>query len=304
MTLKPPSDDPGTTPSFTGDTPLVNDVHPSPNHGDRKGRQPDAIILHHTAMVSGEAALLRLCDPAAEVSAHYLVWEDGRISQLVAEKHRAWHAGQSYWAGERDMNSVSIGIELVHPGPEGGSPPYEEAQIAATIALCLDIMRRRSIPAARVLGHCDIAPDRKDDPSAHFPWAQLAAAGVGLYVPPSPIVEGPRHQNGEHGQHIETLQSLLAILGYGLSITNLYGMKTEAVVRAFQRHYRPALIDGIADVSTIETLKALLAARSAADKPQKVSSHPPEKAEKAEKPAKPQTAVSAETLAPKGRWLN
>ncbi|HYP58391.1 MAG TPA: N-acetylmuramoyl-L-alanine amidase [Beijerinckia sp.] len=222
---------------------------------------PDSIILHHTGMVSGEAALRHLCDRASEVSAHYFIWEDGRIVQLVPESRRAWHAGRSSWAGERDMNSVSIGIELVNPGPEGGSPPYPVAQIDALIALCLDITQRRGIEPQRVLAHSDIAPDRKSDPGEYFPWARLSEAGVGHYVPPVKIVDGPRYEHGAHGEHIEVLQSMLAIYGYGLTITNLYGVKTEAVVRAFQRHFRPDLVDGIADVSTIETLKALLETR-------------------------------------------
>jgi len=303
MTSKSSQDDGAQQPeTFTSDSPLVKDVRPSPNHGDRKGRQPDAIILHHTAMASGEAALVRLCDPVSEVSAHYLIWEDGQVTQLVPENRRAWHAGRSYWSGERDMNSVSIGIELVHPGPEGGDPPYPEAQISATIALCLDIMGRRSIPAIRVLAHSDIAPDRKDDPSAHFPWARLADAGIGLYVPPAPITDGPRYGNGEHGQHIETLQSLFAIFGFGITITNLYGVKTEAIVRAFQRHFRPALVDGVADGSTIETLKALLAARSGAH-----TRSQPEVPIPDSTLALPEDEVAEildQTQGQRGRWLN
>ncbi|WP_084705139.1 N-acetylmuramoyl-L-alanine amidase [Beijerinckia mobilis] len=303
MTSKSMQDDGAKQPeTFTGDSPLVKEVRPSPNHGDRKGRQPDAIILHHTAMASGEAALERLCDPASEVSAHYLIWEDGRITQLVPEHRRAWHAGRSYWGGERDMNSVSIGIELVHPGPEAGDPPYPEAQIAATIALCLDIMNRRSISPIRVLAHSDIAPDRKDDPSAHFPWARLADAGIGLYVPPVPVTDGPRYESGEHGQHIETLQSLFAIFGFGLTITNLYGVKTEAVVRAFQRHFRPALVDGVADGSTIETLKALLAARSGASMRSQAEVPTPDSTTPS--PEAVVADIPDQTQVQRGRWLN
>jgi N-acetylmuramoyl-L-alanine amidase len=241
--------------------PLNKIISASPNHGDRQGRMPDAIILHTTSMNSGEAALARLCDPAAEVSAHYLVWEDGRIYELVPETRRAWHAGVSYWASERDINSVSIGIELVHPGPEGGMPPFPQTQIEAVTALCVEISQRYKIPKNRVLAHSDIAPDRKSDPGEIFPWDQLAAQGIGHYVTPHPIVEGPRYGRGAHGEHIESLQSMLAIYGYGLTITNLYGVKTQAVVTAFQRHFRPALVDGIADVSTIETLRTLLKTR-------------------------------------------
>jgi N-acetylmuramoyl-L-alanine amidase len=242
--------------------PLNKIIKDSPNHGDRKGRMPDAIILHSTCMSSGEAALAHLCDPASQVSAHYLIAEDGRIYELVPESRRAWHAGISNWASERDMNSVSIGIELVHPGLEGGMPAFPEAQIEAVTSLCLDISQRYKIPKTRVLAHSDIAPDRKSDPGEIFPWAFLAEHGVGHYVTPHPIMEGPRYGRGAHGEHIESLQSMLAIYGYGLTITNLYGVKTEAVVKAFQRHFRPALVDGIADVSTVETLRALLKTRS------------------------------------------
>jgi N-acetylmuramoyl-L-alanine amidase len=240
---------------------LTKTLMASPNHGDRQGRMPDAIILHTTCMSSGEVALARLCDPNSQVSAHYLVWEDGRIHELVPENRRAWHAGLSSWASERDMNSVSIGIELVHPGIEGGMPPFPNAQIEALAALCLEISERYKIPKVRVLAHSDIAPDRKSDPGEIFPWEQLAAHGIGHYAPPHPIIEGPRYGRGTHGEHIESLQSMLAIYGYGLTITNLYGVKTAAVVTAFQRHFRPALVDGIADVSTIETLRTLLKTR-------------------------------------------
>lgn len=239
-------------------------VHPSPNHGDRKGRGvPDSILLHYTGVPSFEIALKQLCDPASEVSAHYLLRENGEIFQLVPEERRAWHAGRSYWAGERDMNSVSIGVEIANPGHDGGAPPYTGAQIEAVIALCRDIAARRNIVPQRVLGHSDVAPDRKLDPGERFPWAELAEAGVGHYVDPCPIEDGPRLARGAQGLEIESLQSMLAIYGYGLNITGLYGTKTEMVVSAFQRHFRPGLVDGVADRSTIETLRKLLAAKPA-----------------------------------------
>lgn len=245
--------------SFLPNSLLVGDVRESPNHGDRKSGRIDAVILHYTGMPSAEAALQRLCDPASQVSAHYVVLEDGKIAQLVPEFRRAWHAGQSYWAGDRDMNSASIGIEIVNPGHEAGVPIFPAIQIEAVIALCKDIIARHQIPRQRILAHSDVAPDRKIDPGETFPWAQLYAAGAGHYVEPHPIVDGPRYARGMHGVEIEKLQSLLAMYGYGLTVSNLYGPKTENVVRAFQRHFRPALVDGVADVSTFETLKALLA---------------------------------------------
>lgn len=222
---------------------------------------PDAIIVHSTCMASGEAALARLCDSESKVSAHYLIWEDGRIHQLVPESRRAWHAGVSYWDSERDLNSVSIGVELVNPGPEGGSPLFPKGQIEAFAALCVELSGRYKIPKTRILAHSDIAPDRKSDPGENFPWAELAAQGIGHYVEPVEITNGPRYGRGEHGVHIETMQSMFAIYGYGITVTNLFGTKTEAVVKAFQRHFRPALVDGIADVSTIETLRKLIKAR-------------------------------------------
>jgi len=245
------------------DSTLATTIRPSPNHGERKGRIPDTIVLHYTGTATGEEALRAFCDPATELSAHYLVAEDGHVVQLVPESRRAWHAGRGYWAGERDMNSVSIGIEIANFGHDGGNPPYPPEQIAAVIALCQDISTRWKVPPCRVLGHSDLAPDRKSDPGEHFPWAALAKAGIGHYVAPSPIVaEGPSCARGDHGLEIESIQSMLAIYGYGLNITGLYGTKTEATVTAFQRHFRQARVDGIADRSTQETLRSLLAARS------------------------------------------
>jgi N-acetylmuramoyl-L-alanine amidase len=193
-----------------------------------------------------------------------VILEDGRIVQLVPEYRRAWHAGQSSWANDRDLNSASIGIEIVHPGHEGVAAgevlAYPSAQIDAVIALCKDIIARHQIPSHRILAHSDIAPDRKIDPGEFFPWERLAAEGVGHYVVPHPIEEGPRLERGVHGIEVEKLQALLAMYGYGIRVSNLYGPRTENVVRAFQRHFRPARVDGIADQSTIETLRALLAA--------------------------------------------
>ncbi len=245
--------------SFPANSLLVGEVQASPNHGERKSGRVDAVILHYTGMTSGEAALQRLCDPASQVSSHYVIMEDGRVIQLVPEARRAWHAGQSVWAGERDMNSASIGIEIANPGHDGGAPAFPQPQIEAVIKLCKDIAARHHIPAARILAHSDVAPDRKADPGEYFPWDQLAVAGVGHYVTPHPIEDGPRLERGMHGIEVEKLQALLSMYGYGLRVSNLYGPKTENVVRAFQRHFRPERVDGIADVSTVETLRALLA---------------------------------------------
>ncbi|MBK5919536.1 N-acetylmuramoyl-L-alanine amidase, partial [Rhodothalassium salexigens] len=158
--------------------------HPSPNHGPRRGgTAPDMIVLHYTGMASAAAALDRLCDPAAQVSAHYLVDEDGALRRLVDEQRRAWHAGQAHWAGEADINSRSIGIEIVNGGHDFGLPTYPAVQVDAVVALVGDICARWAIRPARVVGHADVAPARKADPGEHFPWWRLAAAGLALAGP-------------------------------------------------------------------------------------------------------------------------
>jgi N-acetylmuramoyl-L-alanine amidase len=232
----------------------------SPNHGPRAGgRAPDILLLHYTGMPTAEAAISLLCDPAAEVSAHYVVDEDGTIFRLVPEERRAHHAGVSSWMGERDVNSASIGVEIVNPGHAFGYRDFPDAQIAAVIALCRDILARHAIPPERVLAHSDVAPERKEDPGERFPWARLAAAGIGRYVPPSPIEAeaaagfGP----GAEGPPVRALQAMLARYGYGIELTGVYDARTTAVVTAFQRHFRPAKVDGIADRSTIDTLRRL-----------------------------------------------
>jgi N-acetylmuramoyl-L-alanine amidase len=239
-------------------------VRPSPNFGPRNnGIIPDAIILHYTGMASGALAEDRLCNVEAEVSAHYLVHEDGRIVQMVPEAARAWHAGASFWAGATDMNSHSIGIEIANAGhpnadPSQPAPAFEPMQIAAVIALCQGIIQRWNIRAERVLAHSDVSIGRKIDPGEMFPWDELHKAGVGHYVPPSPIRGGRFFARGDSGQPVEALQSMLALYGYKTVITGQYDEATEKAVNAFQRHFRPERIDGVADASTIETLHRLL----------------------------------------------
>ncbi len=242
------------------DTPLVGQIIPSPNHGERRGPRPDLLILHYTGMESAAAAIGRLGDATAEVSAHYVVLENGRIVQMVPEGRRAWHAGASAWKGWRDVNSRSLGIEIVHPGHAGGLPPYPEAQVAAVTDLARDIAARWGIPAERVLGHSDIAPERKEDPGETFPWDRLAAAGVGHWVPPVPIRDGRFLARNDAGQPVEALQAMLALYGYDLEVSGRFDERTHAVVAAFQRHFRPARVDGVADASTITTLRDLIAA--------------------------------------------
>ena len=243
----------------TPDSPLAARFVASPNHGPRRGRtRPDCLILHYTGMPTGEAALRLLTDPAAEVSAHYFVWEDGRIDQLVPESERAWHAGKASWKGESDLNSASIGIEIVNPGHDGGAPPYPEPQIAATISLASELCQRWKIPPERVLAHSDVAPLRKRDPGEAFPWETLWRAGVGLWVPAAPLDGGPLFAHEEEGPPVRALQAMLALYGYGVELTGIYDRLTRAAVTAFQRHFRPERVDGEADASTVATLQALI----------------------------------------------
>ncbi|MCV0426888.1 MAG: N-acetylmuramoyl-L-alanine amidase [Roseibium sp.] len=245
--------------SVATDTGIEARVHPSPNHGERApGMHIDMVVLHYTGMRSGEEALQRLCDPRAEVSAHYLVHEDGTVLQCVPEARRAWHAGRSSWKGQSDINSRSIGVEIVNPGHEFGYCPFPVAQIDAVIALVDDICRRHNIQPWRVLGHSDVAPDRKEDPGELFPWDKLSDAGIGLYVKPFPIQSGLFMQEGDHGQPVEAIQSMLGVFGYDLDVTGAFDGQTRKVVTAFQRHFRPERVDGVVDRSTVETLNALL----------------------------------------------
>jgi N-acetylmuramoyl-L-alanine amidase len=238
-------------------------VHPSPNHGERKdGKRPDSLVLHYTGMVDGPSALHQLCNPLAQVSSHYLVFEDGRTLQLVPEERRAWHAGVGCWQGERDMNSASIGIEIVNPGHDHGYVPFPDAQMLAVTALCQDIVKRWMIRPDRVIAHSDMAPNRKRDPGELFPWAQLAKADVGHWVEPHAVTSGRFFQRGEEGMPIEALQAMLVLYGYDLPVTGVFDEVTELTVVAFQRHFRQEKVDGVADRSTIETLRALIAARA------------------------------------------
>ena len=237
------------------------EVRVSPNFGPRRDTlRPDMIVLHYTGMASGAGAEAWLCDPSSEVSSHYLVHEDGRVVQMVRESDRAWHAGKSSWLGRTDINSCSVGIEVVNPGHTLGYRAFPRRQIGAVIELCAGIAGRHSIPAPRVLAHSDVAPGRKVDPGEKFPWKALFAAGVGHLVPAAPIKAGAALKAGDAGPDVEALQSMLALYGYGVEISGIFDQTTATVVAAFQRHFRPQRVDGIADQSTIETLHRLLAA--------------------------------------------
>lgn len=244
---------------FVSDSPLAGQIRPSPNHDERM-LTADILLLHYTGMTSTADAIERLCDPAAMVSSHYVVEESGNVLQLVPEARRAWHAGLSSWEGVSDINSRSIGIEIANPGHSYGYPDFPEFQITAVIALSRDIVSRHRVRAERVLAHSDVAPQRKLDPGEKFPWGRLHQAGVGAWVTPLPIRPGPGLAPGDCGPDVAELQAALGRYGYGIEASGVYDDLTEAVVTAFQRHFRPDCIDGFADRSTIETLQTLLAA--------------------------------------------
>jgi N-acetylmuramoyl-L-alanine amidase len=191
----------------------------------------DHLVLHYTGMRSAAAAIERLCDPVAKVSSHYVVDEAGGVHTLVPERERAWHAGISFWRGARGLNDRSIGIEIVNPGHEWGYVPFPPQQVAAVIELCLGILGRHPIPPRNVVGHSDIAPDRKQDPGELFPWPDLAAAGIGLW-------------SAAAGTADDDLAADLAAIGYDVTLDR------AAVVTAFQRRFRPSRVDGVADAGT------------------------------------------------------
>ena len=229
---------------------------PSPNFDARTG-PPDMLVLHYTGMRTGEAALARLRDLEARVSAHYLVEEDGRVFRLVPEERRAWHAGVSFWQGERDCNAASIGVEIVNPGHEFGYRAFPTIQIDAVLALVAEIRSRWTIPDDRIVAHSDIAPERKQDPGDLFPWKRLAEAGHGLWIEPRPAPGQPL-RIGDEGVGVLALQSGLARLGYEVERNGQYDEHLSAVVTAFQRHWRPGAVHGVADGETRARLMGLL----------------------------------------------
>lgn len=231
---------------------------PSPNFDPRRA-PPDMILLHYTGMPSGEEALARLRDPEARVSAHYLVEEDGRVFALVPEERRAWHAGKSFWKGETDINAVSIGIEIVNPGHEWGYRAFPDAQVEAVIGLIDAIRGRWEVPNGRILGHSDVAPGRKQDPGELFPWRGLAEAGHGLWVDPPPAPGAPLAV-GDEGPGVFALQAGLTRLGYDNAPSGQFDGQTATNIAAFQRHWRPDLVDGVADGETRARLVHLLRA--------------------------------------------
>ncbi len=234
---------------------IACECRPSPNHDDRAGAPVDILLLHYTGMTDPEAALARLCDPEAKVSAHWFVHEDGRIVSLVPEGRRAWHAGVAFWGGATDINARSVGIEIQNPGHEFGYRPFPPAQIEAVVELCRGILARHEIPPARVLAHSDVAPARKQDPGELFPWRRLHEAGIGLWVEPAPLAgEGGRPLDASEAAE---LSAGLGRLGYDVGQAGA-GAPPALAVAAFQRHWRPARCDGSPDLSTFQTLGRLL----------------------------------------------
>lgn len=237
----------------------------------RGGQAPSMLVVHYTDMPLA-AAFRRLTSGKAAVSAHYLIERNGCVHHLVEERYAAWHAGKSWWRGESGLNHAAIGIELDYAPQRGGRalvfPPFAAAQIASLTALAGAIVARHKIPAARVLGHSDIAPDRKQDPGDAFPWQKLAQAGIGIWPPPV-SARGQALRRGQSGAAVRRLQEELSAFGYGISAPpagraralkpdGQYGRRTEQLVQAFQRHFRPRRVDGIADGQTQSLLRALL----------------------------------------------
>ncbi len=246
--------------SVTG---LPHEHIPAVHFGDRVGvAEPDILLMHYTGVPTLEFALEILTSGEREVSCHYLVRQDGGIVQMVDEDKRAWHAGKSSWEGASDVNSRSIGIEICNPGHGDDYHDFPDAQVEAVIALSQDIFTRHAIEPCRVLAHSDVAPGRKIDPGERFPWARLAARGVGLWTVPAAITGGAVLEVGASGDEVSSLQRNLAAYGYGVDVTGIYDDETATVVRAFQLHFRQELCDGRADISTIATLDGLLAAHS------------------------------------------
>ncbi len=229
---------------------------PSPNQDDRPaGTAVDMIVLHYTGMISAQAALDRLRDPAARVSSHYVVEEDGKIWRLVPEGRRAWHAGVSYWRGRTGLNDVSVGIEIVNPGHEHGYRDFPVLQMAAVCDLCLNILSRHPVPARNVVAHSDIAPDRKEDPGERFDWPGLAQEGVGLW--PVGVPDAGTGGAVRDTASLRDVRAALSDIGYRVAPEGALDPALSIVLRAFQRHWRPEAVTGQADAGTLLRLLAV-----------------------------------------------
>ena len=249
---------------FPPDSEFVAQRHPSPNINERRSSlKPEILLLHYTGLQTVERSIAVLADPICQVSCHYVIDEGGKITQMVPEAMRAWHAGVSHWKGQTDINSWSIGIEIQNPGHELGYPEFPPTQMTSVVALSKDIIARNNIRAEHVLAHSDIAPLRKIDPGEKFDWPLLARNGVGHWVPPTPFEPADSGlTSGETSSAVRSFQSSLKRYGYGCPQSGVLDEETEKFIIAFQRHFRPAKVDGRLDRSTIETLNNLIAALS------------------------------------------
>jgi N-acetylmuramoyl-L-alanine amidase len=250
-----------TTASFAPDH-AGADIRPSPNFGERRdGKPADILLLHYTGMETGQGAEDWLCDPQSEVSCHYIVHEDGRIVQMVPEENSRLACRAELLEG-RDRHQFPLDRHRDRQWRSRVRPAglSRMRQIEAVIELARGILARHAIAPERVLAHSDVAPGRKRDPGELFPWSRLAQQGIGHWVEPSPLGGGRFFARGDSGQPVEALQSMLALYGYRSVITGVFDENTAADVAAFQRHFRPARVDGVADISTIDTLHRLLSA--------------------------------------------
>lgn len=246
------------------DSHVVDDLVASPNIGTRRGTtKPSLLILHYTGLETAKRSIDVLCDPICEVSCHYLIDVDGHVTQMVREADRAWHAGKSYWRGETDINSHSVGIEIQNPGHAHGYPDFPDMQMIAVERLARDIVSRHGMPAENVLAHSDIAPQRKIDPGEKFDWQRLHGAGVGHWIAPQKLTEelvASEFDAAVPDERVQTCQKLLQQYGYDVATDGRLDDATQRVISAFQRHFRPDRVDGLPDSSTIGTLRNLSAA--------------------------------------------
>lgn len=226
----------------TSPTPITN--HRSPNF-DLRSAPICMLVLHYTGMKDAKSAIIRLCDAAAKVSAHYVVDESGQIFALVDEEKRAWHAGIAYWRGITDINNISIGIEIVNGGDEFGLPDFPAIQISSVIKLSQDILKRHNIPPANIVGHNEIAPNRKLDPGEKFPWAKLAGAGIGIW---------PKPKDQTTIISLDEAKILLQDIGYDVQNIAISGTPKHCLLSEFQRRYRPQQVNGLLDQQTSSLL--------------------------------------------------
>ena len=211
-------------------------------------------------MSCGKKAVQWLCTPESKVSSHYLIDDDGSIVQMGLEDKRAWHAGVSYWKGETDLNSCSIGIEIQNLGSTlPVLPDFPDPQMKAVEQLCLDIIERHQILPQNILGHSDIAFGRKVDPGKAFDWERLYHAGIGHWIESEPLSDGQSYDLADEGEQVLYLQTLMNEYGYGIDPSGVYDQRTKDAVFAFQSHWRQEVVDGVADISTVRTLEKLIA---------------------------------------------